>query len=117
MPKKPVQDRPKSAPDLVRLQATLDRVEKSLAQQVRWKPVMLRSFTNGMLSVLGALAAVAIVVPILVWVLRGVQWPPLVDAFVQRVLVQIEESQQRGNGSQYSSSANSSQASYFDNSR
>ncbi|HRH93644.1 MAG TPA: hypothetical protein PKV72_03890 [Candidatus Peribacteria bacterium] len=97
MPKKSAPERPKQSgdlrADLARLQTTLNHVEKSLSQQVRWKPVMLRSFLNGMLSVLGALAAVAIVVPILVWFLRGVQWPPLIDAFVQRMIIQIDERQ------------------------
>lgn len=94
--------------ELARLQVSLDKVEKSLSKQVRFKPVMLRSFLSGMLSVLGALAAVAIVVPILVWFLRGVQWPPLVDAFVQRVIMQIDESERQRAPDPQGSSSNSS---------
>ena len=44
-----------------------------------------RGFLTGMSSALGALVAIAIVVPILLYFLKNVQWIPLIGTFVQSI--------------------------------
>ena len=50
------------------------------------------SFLKGVVSALGAIAAVVIVMPLIVWALRSVQWPPLLSGFVTQIIDQIEQS-------------------------
>jgi hypothetical protein len=102
---------PKS--DIRRLESTLEQIEHRLASQTRWRPVLLRAFASGICTALGALAAVAVVVPITVWFLRGVHWPPLLDAMVDRVLTRIDQSEHRQNSSSFSSSSSSSVPTVF----
>ena len=52
------------------------------------------SFLKGTTSALGAIAAVVIVMPAIVWALRLVEWPPIFSGFVDRVIQQIELSRQ-----------------------
>jgi hypothetical protein len=52
--------------------------------------LLFKAFIKGMVSGLGVIAAVAIVSPIIVLLLRWVQWPPLVANFVTTVIHQIE---------------------------
>ncbi len=52
------------------------------------------SFLKGTTSALGAIAAVVIVLPVIVWALRLVEWPPIVSGFVNNVIHQIEASRQ-----------------------
>jgi hypothetical protein len=49
------------------------------------------SYLKGIVTGLGVLTAAAIVVPIIIWFLRGIQWVPLVGQFVNEVATQMEE--------------------------
>ena len=82
-------------PAFRRLEQSLDRIDHYVRKQLDWRMVMLRSALGGMVSVLGALVTIAIIVPIVIWFLRGVQWPPVVDAVVNRVLERVEEQQEQ----------------------
>ena len=53
------------------------------------------TYLKGVVYGLGALTAVAIVTPLLVTFFQHIQWVPLVGDFVQKVSVQIEQSQRR----------------------
>lgn len=53
------------------------------------------SFTRGVFYGLGALAAVAIVMPFVVWFLTSIAWPPIVAGFVTRVIDQIDRVERR----------------------
>jgi hypothetical protein len=52
---------------------------------------LLFTYLRGIVSGLGALTAVAIVIPIIVTVLQQVQWVPLVGDFTERILNRIEQ--------------------------
>lgn len=53
------------------------------------------TYMYGIVYGLGALTAVAIIIPLIVSVLHRVSWVPLVGDFVERVVTRVEESQQR----------------------
>ena len=46
---------------------------------------IVRGFLYGMSSTLGALVTVAILIPILAYFLKNIQWIPLIGSFVERV--------------------------------
>jgi hypothetical protein len=53
------------------------------------------TFLKGVASGLGVIAAVAIVVPIVVAMLRGVQWIPVIGNFVNQIAEQMEQARGR----------------------
>lgn len=46
---------------------------------------IVRGFLYGMSSTLGAVVTVAILIPILAYFLKNIQWIPLIGTFVERV--------------------------------
>ena len=46
---------------------------------------IVRGFLYGISSTLGALVTVAILIPILAYFLKNIQWIPLIGTFVERV--------------------------------
>ncbi|MFA5800471.1 MAG: hypothetical protein WC840_05970 [Candidatus Peribacteraceae bacterium] len=61
----------------------------SRSMQTRWQLAL--SFLKGVLSALGALAVLVIVTPLVVWFLREIQWPPIIEDIVSKVILQIEQ--------------------------
>ncbi len=53
------------------------------------------TFLKGMVNAMGIIAAFAIVVPIILSMLRGIQWVPLVGDFVTKVAERVEIQAQR----------------------
>lgn len=49
------------------------------------------SFLKGVVSALGALAAVVIVTPLFVWILQNIAWPPIIADIVTNVILQYEQ--------------------------
>ncbi len=99
------------ATDAARLQHTLEQLERRLSTQTRWRPTLMRAFFTGIFTALGAMAAVAVVVPMLVWMLRGVHWPPLLDTIIEPVIQRVEQNQQQHRPSSAASSSVSSSSS------
>ncbi len=56
---------------------------------------LLFTYLRGIVYGLGAITAVAIVIPLLVAILQQIQWVPLLGNFVQDVLVRVEETRIR----------------------
>lgn len=50
------------------------------------------SFLKGVSSTLGAIVTVVIILPVVVWALRSVAWPPIIERVVSTVISQIEQS-------------------------
>lgn len=50
------------------------------------------SFLKGVSSILGAIVTIVIVIPVVVWVLRSVVWPPIIDTFIANIIDQMEQS-------------------------
>ncbi len=55
---------------------------------------LMFTYLKGIVYGLGALTAVAIVIPLLVTLLQQIQWVPLIGDFTEDVLHRIEQSQQ-----------------------
>ena len=53
------------------------------------------SFIKGIAYGLGAIAAVAIVAPIVLWFLQAVSWPPIIAGFVTQITRQMEQASPR----------------------
>lgn len=51
---------------------------------------MLTTYLRGIVYGLGALTAVAIVMPLMVWILQKIEWVPVIGDFVTRVLYRVE---------------------------
>lgn len=58
--------------------------------------VMFLSFSKGIAYGLGAIAAVAIVAPIVLWFLQAVSWPPIIANIVTQVIHQMERANPPG---------------------
>lgn len=91
VPKKKVRQSSGIGSDLIQLrkEITLARNEYSRNHQVR--RTLALSFLRGTASALGAIAAFVIVIPLVVWALRSVEWPPIISGLVTKVLTQIEQ--------------------------
>lgn len=46
---------------------------------------IVRGFFTGMFSALGALVAIAILVPLLIYFLKNIEWIPLIGTFIERI--------------------------------
>lgn len=53
------------------------------------------TFLKGIVSGLGVIVAAAIVIPLVLWMLRGIQWVPLLGDFVERVAEHIQDARTR----------------------
>lgn len=81
----------KLAKEIAALRGTIVKAEKrwSGSMQTRWQLAL--SFLKGVLSTLGALAVLVIVTPLVVWFLRSIQWPPIIENIVAKAILQIEQ--------------------------
>ena len=52
-------------------------------------------FLKGIVSGLGVLAAAAIAVPFILWMMKGVAWVPLIGDFVSDIATQVEDARSR----------------------
>ncbi len=64
----------------------MEKLEKAVrASVIPPHKQMLRAFLSGMSSALGAVIAIAIVVPLLIFLLKDIQWIPLIGTFVEQI--------------------------------
>jgi len=75
------------------LTVSMNALRISNEPQNNFKLSMAYSFLKAVAYVLGALMTVALLVPLLLLLLRGVEWPPLIGDWVAKVITQIEEAQ------------------------
>lgn len=50
------------------------------------------SFLKGVASALGAMVAVVIVIPLVLFALQSISWPPIINGIVSTIIHQIEQS-------------------------
>ncbi|TSC57616.1 MAG: hypothetical protein Greene041619_1044 [Candidatus Peregrinibacteria bacterium Greene0416_19] len=74
-----------------RLTGTIEQIPREYDLFFQPGRHLLFTYVKGIVSGLGALTAVAIVVPLLLSMLKEVQWVPLVGDFVARVSVRMEQ--------------------------
>ena len=56
---------------------------------------LLLTYVRGIVYGLGAITALVVVIPLIVWTLRTVQWVPLIGDFVNNIATRVEEVQKR----------------------
>lgn len=61
--------------------------------QVRY--VLSLAFLRGVFSAVGAMIAVAIVIPMIVFALRSIQWPEIISGFISTIVSQMEQTSPR----------------------
>jgi hypothetical protein len=52
---------------------------------------LLFSYLRGMIQALGALTAVVIVIPFIIWIMTNISWVPLIGDFVADIQERIEQ--------------------------
>ncbi len=65
------------------------RRETVLMNDFKWG--MANAFLRGVAYALGALMAVAIIVPVFLWFLRGIEWPPLIGGVISNIIEYIDQ--------------------------
>lgn len=86
--------RPAGRPPIIeaeeRLTHSMNLLRTDMERMHCWIFTIRRSFWQGLAYGLGFVVAVAVLVPILVWTLRSVNWPPLIASFVDQVVEQMQ---------------------------
>jgi hypothetical protein len=49
------------------------------------------SFLQGFVSAFGAMVAVVIVIPLVLWTLQAVSWPPIINGVISMIIYQMEQ--------------------------
>ena len=84
---------PSNEPDDHELIEEMEKLEKAVrASVIPTSRQILRGFLTGISSALGALVAAAIIIPILIYALKNVEWIPLIGTF----FIQISQYMERG---------------------
>ncbi len=90
IPKKKVQKGPCLTSDMTQLRKEIALVRSEYHKHNHVRRMLALSFLQGTASAIGAIAAFVIVIPLVVWALRTVEWPPIISGLVTNVLTQIE---------------------------
>lgn len=77
------------------LQQSVDRIPKEFEYVINPGKHLLLNYVRGIVYGLGALTAVAIVIPLLVWMLHHIAWVPVIGDFVTNVVERVELQQRR----------------------
>lgn len=76
---------------LRRLETTLTDVSDKYEYTHHPGKQLFLTFLKGIMSGLGFICAIAIVIPLVVSLLRGIEWVPLVGDFVSRIATEVEQ--------------------------
>ena len=92
-------DQSGTAKDLARamanLEQTIARVSEESSYVLSPGKNLFINYLRGVVYGLGALTAVAIVIPLILSMLHRVEWVPIVGDFVSKVATQVEQVQRR----------------------
>lgn len=80
---------------LTELRESVDFTRHEIATHRRLYRSVFSSFLKGIAYGLGALTAAALVIPIVLWLLSAVAWPPIIAGFVSDVVSQLESNHDR----------------------
>lgn len=88
--------KPEPKDDLARalreLRQSVDATKTAIDYYGNLSTGIFQSFVKGIAYGLGALVAVAIVIPLVVWALSSVAWPPLIAGFISQIIAHIHTS-------------------------
>ncbi len=68
----------------------MDLLRRDLERTHCWLFTVRRAFWQGVAYGIGFVMAVAVLVPVFIWTLRSVNWPPIIAEFVDEVVQQME---------------------------
>jgi hypothetical protein len=77
------------------LERSVDRLPKEFEYLIHPGKHLLLTYIRGITYGLGAITAVVIVVPMLIWMLHRFEWVPVVGDFVTNVIERVENQQNR----------------------
>jgi hypothetical protein len=77
--------------EIAALRETIVKLEQRWSGSMQTKWQLALSFLKGVVSALGAIAAVGIITPLFLWFLRGFEWPPLIADVISKVILQVEQ--------------------------
>lgn len=67
-------------------------IHHAIRLDLQTRRAMSLAFLKGVATTLGAIATVVIIMPLFVWTLQHVAWPPVIADIVSRVIHQLEQS-------------------------
>ncbi len=73
------------------LRMSVDTLQRVFRQSNQFRRALSRSFLSGVVSAIGAMVAVVIVTPMIVWSVQRIAWPPLIAELVAKVIFQYEQ--------------------------
>ena len=73
------------------LRLAVDKGYRAFRHHTKMKNEMAHAFLKGVLSAIGAMVAVVIVTPLVIWTLQSVAWPPLIADLLAQVILQYEQ--------------------------
>ena len=73
------------------LRISVDSLSFIVKQTSQFRRALSRSFLTGVVSAIGAMVAVVIVTPLVIWSVQRVVWPPLIAELVAKVIFQYEQ--------------------------
>ncbi len=74
------------------LRIEMGHLRYAVRRDTQFRRSMALAFLKGTVTTLGALATVVIIMPVVLWFLRSVHWPPIVEGVVSNIIHQIEQS-------------------------
>lgn len=77
-----------------RLEHALKRLPREFEYVLHPKKHLFITYVRGIVYGLGAITAVAVLIPIIAWMLHSVAWVPLIGDFVSKVATRVENVQQ-----------------------
>lgn len=95
MPKKPPTPEQQLVAAIQSLEKTIVRLPDDHSMVFHPAKHLLFTYSKGIAYGLGALTAVALILPIILSLLQRVEWVPIAGDFVKKVTRQIEQSQGR----------------------
>jgi hypothetical protein len=75
------------------LEKSLNRLPAQFEYLIHPGKHLFVAYLRGIFYGLGALTAFAVLIPIVVWTLRSVEWIPIIGEFISRVATQVEHIQ------------------------
>ena len=91
MPKSDHSDGKTLAAALRNLQKSVESIPREFEYVIHPGKHLLLNYVRGIVYGLGALTAVAIVIPLIVWMLNRISWVPVLGDFVTNIVERVEQ--------------------------
>ena len=76
---------------LTSLEHDVEQIPKEFEYVIYPGKHLALTYLRGIVYGLGAITAVVIVIPLLVWMLQQIHWVPIIGDFVDKILVRVEQ--------------------------